>query len=638
MNDGSEEKRRILFVCGDGSFLGPMARGIFSRRAGDSWELESASLLGQAPSKRAVQEMFRRGVDISRATSYPVEKLSPGERDVVVTLDGRSREAFLDATVFHGDKSWPYLGYPVHMHWEVEGARPGEDPLGSSWTERPLDEETVKAAAGWLWNRVEGVWETGVFEVALRERVRWRNLLDFLDVGVMAHDARRRIFLLNDEAARILGVRREEILGRDCYEVFAPSGLCGARCILREGRGASVLKRRYPRKIESRGGEVLRLRLGTAPMGRHMGQALGTLVSIHDETELTRLRTPGPPVSRLHGMAGRSEAMQRVFQTIKQVAASDYPVLITGESGTGKELAARAVHLESSRRDGAFVPVNCGALPENILESELFGHVRGAFTGAIRDKKGRFELAHGGTLFLDEVGELSPPFQVKLLRVLQEGHFVPVGGERMVEVDVRVVSATNKSLKDLMNAGTFREDLYYRLAVVPLELPPLRERREDIPVIVEHVLERIRRESETPHLEITDSATAAILDYGWPGNVRELINALQFASVRSEDGALQAGHLPPEVQAGGVGGGAGRLSHAPFGVAGGAPWWQGSSQFVEEPKARPLQRKRGRPAALQFDQVQEALERADGNRSQAARLLGVSRATLYRFLSKHPSL
>jgi transcriptional regulator with PAS, ATPase and Fis domain len=290
-------------------------------------------------------------------------------------------------------------------------------------------------------------------------------------------------------------------------------------------------------------------------------------------------------------------------------------VLITGESGTGKELVAAAIHNESGRGAGSLVPLNCGALPENILESELFGHVRGAFTGAIRDKKGRFELADGGTLFLDEIGELSLPVQVKLLRVLEEKKFERVGGEKPISVDVRIISATNRDLREMVSEGRFREDLFYRLCVVPIKLPPLRDRREDFPYLVEHVLDRIRRESGKTVVSVSNAALDCLLAHRWPGNIRELINALQFASVRCTGEVIWPQHLPPEVRRTENERKPPAVSHTETSGVSGRP------------------SKRGR-AKLTPESVKNALSETGGNKVKAAQLLGVGRATLYRYLDE----
>jgi transcriptional regulator with PAS, ATPase and Fis domain len=277
-------------------------------------------------------------------------------------------------------------------------------------------------------------------------------------------------------------------------------------------------------------------------------------------------------------------------------------VLVQGASGTGKELCARAIHAESRRKDGPFVPVNCAALPEGILESELFGHVKGAFTGAVRDKKGRFELAHLGTLFLDEVGELSASTQVKLLRVLQEKRFERVGGEGSVDVDVRIISATNRNLRELVRRGAFREDLFFRLSVVPMELPPLKDRGTDVVLLADHFLAQFGKEEQRPQpAALSEAATRLLLDYPWPGNVRELMNALQYAMIKSSGGVIEAEHLPPEIMT------------------------------TQRP---PRRSNAGRRRKLTASKVRDALEQAQGNRVKAAKILGVGRSTLYRYLEE----
>ncbi|MBN1129226.1 MAG: sigma 54-interacting transcriptional regulator, partial [Chitinispirillaceae bacterium] len=280
---------------------------------------------------------------------------------------------------------------------------------------------------------------------------------------------------------------------------------------------------------------------------------------------------------------------------------------ITGESGTGKELVAAAIHNESTRRDRLFVPVNCGALPEGIIESELFGHVKGAFTGAIRDKKGRFELADKGTLFLDEIADLSPRMQVKLLRVLQEGVFEPVGSEQPRRVDVRLICATNRDLKELVRTGAFRDDLYYRLAVMPILLPPLRQRRNDIVLLTRHFLGQNAEKLSRSGISIADEALSLLMNYAWPGNVRQLQNCIQFALIKCRGTVILPEHLPPEITS------AARLT-----------------SFAQKGTGRA-----GRKPKLTSDAVERALVKSGNNKAKAARLLGVGRATLYIFLNEH---
>jgi Nif-specific regulatory protein len=266
-------------------------------------------------------------------------------------------------------------------------------------------------------------------------------------------------------------------------------------------------------------------------------------VLAHDEELLRELRSR----YRLDNVVGQSQAIQQVLATAATAAKSRASILVTGETGTGKELVASVIHYNSRRASGPFVKVNCGALPETLLESELFGHVKGAFTGAVESRKGRFELADGGTLFLDEVAEMSPRLQVKLLRVLQEREFEPVGGTRTIHVDVRVVAATNKDLSREIREGRFREDLYYRLNVIPIQLPSLRERRQDIPLLVNHFLEKYNRENDKNVSKISPGVLDRLLEYPWPGNVRELENCIERVVVLSPGEVFLEGLLPPEV-------------------------------------------------------------------------------------------
>ncbi|MCJ7693424.1 MAG: sigma 54-interacting transcriptional regulator, partial [Sedimentisphaerales bacterium] len=319
-----------------------------------------------------------------------------------------------------------------------------------------------------------------------------------------------------------------------------------------------------------------------------------------DITELTQLRRRLKTEQSFSGIVGRDTKMLELFDNIRELAEVNMPVLIQGESGTGKELVAAAIHNEGVRSDKPFVPVNCAALPEGVLESELFGHVKGAFTGAVLDRKGRFELADGGTIFLDEIGDLPPTMQVKLLRVLQGGTFQRVGGEETVKVDVRVISATNKDLWAEVADGKFREDLYYRLCVVPVHLPALRHRRNDIPILAEWLLKKALTEVGRTDVAFSPEAVNAMVDHDWPGNVRELENAIRYSLVKCRENVLRPEHFPMKV-------------------------FEKSSMDPHRPKKK--RRRKLQPAV-----VERVLEETCGNKVEAARRLGVSRATLYRFL------
>jgi DNA-binding NtrC family response regulator len=309
------------------------------------------------------------------------------------------------------------------------------------------------------------------------------------------------------------------------------------------------------------------------------------------------------------GILGRSQPMRALFQLLETVARSSSTILITGETGTGKEVVARAIHLNSDRRAQRFVALNCSAIPETLLEAELFGHVRGAFTGAVGSREGRFEQAHKGTLFLDEVGTMSVALQMKLLRVLQERNFERVGDNQSIKVDVRVIAATNSALSRMVAEGTFREDLYYRLNVIPIELPPLRDRRDDIPVLAKHFLEKF---APGVDVQVSQTAMRALMAYAWPGNVRQLENAIERAvALGAGRRQIDSSDLPPELQP--------SVSAAP-------------SAFVDLPEEGidlP-----GYLAAVERDLVRRALERTGGNRNRAADLLRLKRTTLVEKLKR----
>ncbi|PIE68266.1 MAG: sigma-54-dependent Fis family transcriptional regulator [Deltaproteobacteria bacterium] len=342
---------------------------------------------------------------------------------------------------------------------------------------------------------------------------------------------------------------------------------------------------------------------------------MGVIASFVDKTQAFQFSFQTESLEGFSGIIGKDKAMQDIFRQIQDVSLYSYPVHISGETGTGKERVANAIHHISSFGRGAFVPVNCGAIPEGIVESELFGHVKGAFSGAVRERKGRFELAHGGSLFLDEIADLPLQTQVKILRFLQEGAFEKVGGEKRVRVETRIISATNKNLKEEVLAGNFREDLFYRLNVIPIHLPPLRQRKSDIPLLVSHFLREA--ENQSPHRapDISPGAMDILLDYHWPGNVRELKNAIQFAMVRSRGDMITPSHLPMEIL-------------------------QDETVQLRTPPSEAItatghSNSRGK---LDAQSVMLALKKTGGNKSKAARVLGVGRATLYRFLADNTKM
>jgi len=304
-------------------------------------------------------------------------------------------------------------------------------------------------------------------------------------------------------------------------------------------------------------------------------------------------------------IVGQHPLILKIQALIKRVTGTDATVLVMGESGTGKELVARALHILSPRTDRPFIPINCGAIPAELLESEIFGHERGAFTGAVAARAGMFQLANGGTVFLDEVGEMSPPLQVKLLRVMQDREIRPVGADRTIKVDVRVIAATNKDLQYLVERGSFREDLFYRLQVIPIIIPPLRERRSDIPLLVEHFLDKHNRKRPDRPVRISEDGMVHLWEYDWPGNVRELENLLERLVILSEDTLIRVEHLPNNIRS-----------------------------FISEKRIpKPRLSENGldlNSAVEEFENrlIEEALRRTKGNKQAAARLLGLKRTTL----------
>jgi two-component system, NtrC family, response regulator AtoC len=313
------------------------------------------------------------------------------------------------------------------------------------------------------------------------------------------------------------------------------------------------------------------------------------------------------------GIVGRSRAMRDLFQLLETLAPTASTILVTGETGTGKEVVARAIHHNSPRRAQRFVAINCSAIPETLLEAELFGHVRGAFTGAIGTRQGRIEQAHRGTLFLDEVGTMSMSLQSKLLRVLQEREFERVGESQTMKVDVRVIAATNADLLRMVTDGTFREDLYYRLNVIPVRLPPLRERKEDIPPLVRHFLEKFCTEGNRSVMTISQAATRALMAYGWPGNIRQLENAMERAVALSGGREqVESADLPPEIE---------QAADEPPTVAG-LPFPEGGIDFDSF------------MSGIEREMIRRSLERTNGNKGAAARLLNLKRTTLVEKLKR----
>ena len=427
-------------------------------------------------------------------------------------------------------------------------------------------------------------------------------ILESISDGVFTVDTEWRVTSFNRAAEEITGVPREEALGRRCSDVFR-SSMCGDECALHETMktGKPVIgKSAY---IIDADGIRIPISVSTAALRDVEGRIIGGVESFRDLSEVETLRGELEGKYRVADLTSRSPLLQRVFEVLPAIAASPSTVLILGETGTGKELAARTIHALSPRNQAPFIAVNCGALPDTLLESELFGYKAGAFTGAAKDKPGRFALADGGTLFLDEIGEISPAVQVKLLRVLQNRVYEPLGATHSEHADVRVIAATNKDLAEQVRKGHFREDLYYRVNVIRIELPPLRKRKEDIPLLVSEFVARFNRLQQKNIQGVSAETLSLLMAYDWPGNIRELENVIERAFILCDEGLIRIEHLPPELTARGA------VSWKPTGV-------QAAHRMLDA------------------HAIRAALERNNFNRAAAARELGIHKTTLFRRIKK----
>jgi PAS domain S-box-containing protein len=574
---------RILFFCTGTGGRSQMAQSFARKLASAETEIVCAGDIHQRLHPFALKVMQDIGVDIAPSVVNTLEEIQYQPFDVVITLCNNANEIC---------PTFP--GSPARIHW------PLTDPAKKG-SKEPEYADFAKLRDE-IRERVESLFRYGFLNAVQQLRRTLGSLLDNLTDGVLAHDYERRIFFFNRAAQKITGYDYSEVIGRDCHEIFT-NRFCGGMCSFCQGpQDLEDPRIRYMQTFMKKEGEKRNLEMSSIPIRSSLNELTGALIIFRDITEIVHLRRRFEKNLGFCGIVGRHPSMLEVFDAIREFSDVNVPILIQGESGTGKELVATALHQLSKRSVGPFVPVNCGALPEGTLESELFGHVKGAFTGAIHDRKGRFALAEKGTIFLDEIGEISPATQIKLLRVIQEKTYMPVGGEKSVKADVRVICATNKDLKLYTQQGHFRSDLFYRLAVMPIQLPPLRAKVSDIPLLAEHFLEKFSADTGSRIEEISPEALRLMMRYDWPGNVRELGNAIQYAMVKCRTGVLDIAQLPPEVR---------------------------------ELNEKKVPSRAGRPRRLDEQAVREALSTSGGNRAEAARLLEVSRTTLYRFLESH---
>ena len=427
------------------------------------------------------------------------------------------------------------------------------------------------------------------------------DILDSIGEGLFTVDKNFKINYFNRAAEMITGLNREDAIGKFCKYIFK-SELCYKNCpiaqVLESGENIYDVES----EIKNENGTSMPIKLNAAVLRNVEGEPVGGVISFRDLSALELMKRKLTEQSDFYGIVGHSKAMHEIFQLIEEISDSDATVLIQGDSGTGKEMIANAIQETSLRKEKPFVKVNCSVFSDQLLASELFGHVKGAFTGAIKDRPGRFEVANKGTLFLDEVAEMPFPMQLKLLRVLQEGTFERVGESVTRRVDVRVIAATNMDLKKALQEGTFREDLYYRLNVIPIDIPPLKQRIEDIPYLVKHFISKFSLIYKKDIQDIEDQALDLILRYDWPGNIRELENAIEYAFARTRDeNSIKSCKLPPAI----------RQDVSCYDTQ--------LTQFVKQDE--------------DSDLVQ-LLEKYHWNKTRVAKELGIGRSTLWRKLKK----
>ncbi|MGD9200437.1 MAG: sigma 54-interacting transcriptional regulator [Chitinispirillia bacterium] len=429
-----------------------------------------------------------------------------------------------------------------------------------------------------------------------------KKILDSITEGIFTIDTEFNITAVNKSAVTILGLTQEDVLGKKCYDIFK-SSLCETGCPLEKSMKSGKPVYGITGYLGHSSGQRVPVSINTSVILDDNNSIIGCVETFRDMTQVESLKKELHNTYDFHDIISKSSKMHDIFAVLPDIAQSDSIVVIEGESGTGKELIAKAIHSLSSRNSRKLVAVNCGALPDNLLESELFGYVAGAFTDAKKDKPGRFAIAEGGTLFLDEIGEISPAMQVKLLRILQEKEYEPLGSTKQVKTNVRIIVATNKNLSDLVKDKLFRADLFYRLNVVSVSLPKLCERKEDIPLLVNHFIKKFNNLKSSSIKNISPEALSVIMQYNFPGNVRELENAIEYAFIMCHDDTILPGHLPETMM----------------------PKDQYKNYFQNNNKTL---------YELEKNAIFISLERNNWEKSKTASELGINKSTLWRKLKK----
>jgi PAS domain S-box-containing protein len=430
-------------------------------------------------------------------------------------------------------------------------------------------------------------------------------ILNSIADGVFTTDNDGKITFMNKAAEEITGFSNREAIGHYCFDVFR-ADICQSRCALKETLKTKKEIINLPATILRKGGQKVPISVSTAVLKNERRQIIGGVETFRDLSTIEELKKELSQRYTLGDIISKNHLIHDIFNMLPNIAESDSTVLIQGASGTGKELFAKAVHNLSRRKEKSFIKVNCGALPDTLLESELFGYVKGAFTDAKKDKPGRFSLANGGTIFLDEVGDMSPSLQVKLLRVLQEKEYEPLGSTSSRKTDVRIIAATNQDLSKLVNEGKFRDDLFYRLNVVKIDLPPLSQRREDIPLLIDAFVQKFNAKMGKQIMGVSDHVLRFLLRYDFPGNVRELENIIEHAFVLCGGNMIDVNCLPRELMM----------------------QQEETGSFVPIKEGHPFEK-------AEAEIVKKTLEKNRGSRVKAAEELGISRATLWRKIKRY---
>jgi PAS domain S-box-containing protein len=431
----------------------------------------------------------------------------------------------------------------------------------------------------------------------------WKMILDSIADGVFTVDAEMRITTFNRAAEEITGFSAREAVGRCCNEIFR-TRVCSSACLIREAQatGEAVVNRELD--IIDKENRKVPISISASVLRNAQGQAVGGVKTFRDLSPIYMLKRGIKEKYSFRDLVSRNQAMRRLFDLLPDVAATEATVLLNGDSGTGKELFTRAIHDLSPRREGPLVVVNCGALPEPLLESEIFGSRKGSYTGSVENRPGRLEMARGGTLFLDEIGDMPLPLQVKLLRVIENKEYQPLGAKSPLTADVRFVAATHRDLEEMVAEGSFRRDLFFRINVVQFKIPPLQERTEDIPLLIDMALDRFNGRYGKKIRGFSSEALKALLHHRYPGNVRELLNIVEQAVILCRDGEIGVDLLPPAV-------------------------------FCSDHDQEDGKLLAAAPPQMSREMLMQLLSRHNGNRSQVARELGVDRTTLWRWMKKY---